>query len=87
MSDFAYGRFLERRETRSRPRPGLWLFVAIGWVVIGVAGVVVIAVPHGHARDVVLAVIFIVGAMVNVPIALWRRQRDQRRRPTWVKPV
>jgi Flp pilus assembly protein TadB len=87
MTDSPAGRFLERQEAKHKPRPGVWLFVAVAWVLIGAAGVVVIVVPHGHDRDVVLAVIFVVGAAVNVPLALWRRQRDQRRRITWLKPV
>jgi drug/metabolite transporter (DMT)-like permease len=87
MTDSTYGRFLERQETTHKPRPGLWFFVAVAWVLIGVGGVVVIAVPHGHDRDVVLSVIFIIGAAVNVPLALWRRRRDQLRRSTWSRPV
>jgi hypothetical protein len=82
-------RFIERREARQKPRPALWLAIAVGWAVIGVLGLVVLVVPPGPSghRNVVLAVILIVGAAANVPIALWRRSRDRKRQGTWVKPA
>jgi hypothetical protein len=82
-------RFIERREVRQKPRPRLWLAIAIGWAVIGALGLVVLVVPpgpNGH-RNVALAVILVVGAAANVPLALWRRGRDRKRQGTWVKPA
>jgi Flp pilus assembly protein TadB len=84
-----YIRYIERREAKQKPRPGLWAAVTAIYLVFGIAFLVSFSVlrsVHGGHQDWGLLVLGIVWIAIT-PIGLWRRRRDQRRQPTWVKPT
>lgn len=84
MNVSRYFRFLERQEAKQKPCPGVWVFNAVVWGVIGVAMLVFFLTSHvGGHKDWGL-LILPVGAAIIVPVSVLRCKRDLRRQTSWV---
>jgi Flp pilus assembly protein TadB len=88
VGDSRYIRFVERREEKRKPHPGLYTFVAVLWGAITVTTLVgfIVLRSENRGNDWSLLILAI-GGMIVVPLMVWRIKRDRRRQASWVKPV